>query len=104
MRKGANPYTNTVNDDVYDVDGKPTKVFANGYQPNNYNGVDLKKYKSSKGSSIPSKTTVAWRSDGVEQQVFTTGDDKYYIWYGPKNRYVEARYNPFREEWEVNLG
>ena len=106
MRKGANPYTGTVNSDLLNEDGvyDASKAFGNGYQPKYYNGEELKKYKPSKTSEITSKTPVPWRTDGVEQQVFTTGNDKYYVWYGPENRYVEARFNPFSNEWEINLG
>lgn len=105
MREGANPYTGKVNSELL-VDGEydASRAFSNGYQPRYYKNKELTAYKPPKTSSISSKTTVPWRDDGVEQQVFTTGGNKYYVWYGKENRYVEARYNPIRETWEFNLG
>jgi hypothetical protein len=64
----------------------------------------LKKYKSpsvkAPYSSIPAKVTVGWRSDGVEQQIWTDGN-KNYLWYGPENRYIEARYDLSSRSWQV---
>ena len=105
MRAGANPYTGEINADLL-VDGvyDASRAFSNGYQPKYYKGKELSTYKPSKSSNISSKTMVPWRNDGKEQQIFTTGDNKYYAWYGSENRYVEARYNPFTENWEFNIG
>ena len=99
MRQGANPYTNTVNKDVLDSEGNydKSKVFSNGYQPNNYKGTPLKK-----ADKKVNKTTVPWRDDGVEQQVWMA-DGKYYLWHGPSNKYVQARYNSKEEAWEFKL-
>ena len=99
MRQGANPYTNTVNKDVLDFEGNydKSKVFSNGYQPNNYKGTPLKK-----ADKKVNKTTVPWRDDGVEQQVWMA-DGKYYLWHGPSNKYVQARYNSKEEAWEFKL-
>ena len=104
MRAGSNPFTGDINSDLLNEFGEydPSRAFNNGYQPRYYKGNELTAYKPAKTSGITSKTTVYWRKDGVEQQVFTTGS-KYYLWYGPENRYVEAIYDPFAEEWKVNL-
>ena len=94
MRKGANPYTNTVNDDVYDIDGKPTKVFSNGYQPNNYNGKPLS--KAYEDEFIPD-----WRTDGKAQSIWTTdGGKTLYAWKGTENRYVRVKLSDDGKDWE----
>lgn len=99
MKQGANPYTGKINKDALDDDGKydSSLVFSNGYQPNNINGDPLKK-----ANKKINKTTVPWRTDGVEQQVWMA-DGKYYLWHGPSNKYVQARYNSKEEAWEFKL-
>ena len=106
MRAGSNPFTGTFNSDLLNEDGvyDASRAFDNGYQPRYYKGKVLTTYKPSKTSGITNKTEVPWRNDGVEQQIFTTGNDKYYIWYGPGNRYVEAQFDPFKNDWKFNLG
>ena len=105
MRAGANPYTGEVNSDLL-VNGKydASRAFSNGYQPKYYKGEKLETYEPEKTSKKTSKAIPPWRTDGVEQKIFTTGKDEYYAWYGPENRYVEARWNSTKECWEFNLG
>lgn len=104
MRAGANPYTGYVNADLL-VNGKydASRAFSNGYQPKYYKGKELTYYTPSKGSKETSTANVPWRDDGKQQQIFTTGKNKYYVWYGPDNRYVEARWNSTKKCWEFNL-
>ncbi len=91
MRAGSNPYTGTINKDIY------TGVFSNGYQPDNINGNKLSKFKGTKNIS---KTTfnASWRTDGAEQSVWKA-NGKYYVWVGPNNQYVEVEYNEAKNDW-----
>ena len=74
---GVNPYTGTKNSDAL-TNGKvdKSKVFSNGYQPNNVGGKKL--------SNSGEKDYV----NGVEQTVWKTSDGTKYIWDGTKNRYL----------------
>lgn len=80
---GVNPYTGKINPDVKGKDGKvdESKVFSNGYQPNNVKGKKLKEtgYKSD--------------DNGVLQNIYTTGDGHYWLWDGKSNAYEEVE-NP----------
>lgn len=69
--KGVNPYTGTVNDDIYN--GANTD---NGYQPDNINGTTLK--NTGVSTDITGKTQAIWTANG-----------KYYVWYDNLNKYVE---------------
>ena len=102
MRAGANPYTGEVNSDLL-VNGEydASRAFSNGYQPRYYKGKQLTGYTPPKNSKQTSKAYVPWREDGKQQQIFTTGENKYYAWYGPENRYVAAQWNG--KCWEFNL-
>ncbi len=99
MRAGSNPYTGKINKDALNDDGEydKSKVFSNGYQPNNYNGTVLSKLKEKDGFA---KTTfnASWRTDGVEQSIWKA-NNKYYVWVGPNNQYVEVEYNKAKNDW-----
>jgi hypothetical protein len=84
-REGTNPFSGQIHKDALNSDGEydKSKVFSNGYQPNNYNGVPLKYYDM---------TPAKWRTDGKEQKVFTA-NGKYYVWYGPDGIYKEVEYD-----------
>lgn len=84
----ANPYTNTVNSDakygVFSYNGTDT-----GYQPNNVGGAKLS--KTGKTVSELLGTTGNQGSTGInidKQNVWTTGN-KYYVWDGTLNKYVD---------------
>ncbi len=80
MRSGTNPFTNTINKDVLDEWGEydKSKVFSNGYQPNNINGKQLKQYG---GATI--------NFNGNIQKVWTTNDEDCYYWDGSANKYIK---------------
>lgn len=85
---GVNPYTDTVNKDLLDEDGRYdiTKAFSsNGYQPNNIGGQVLKKYTSKIGGIDVPMTTIV---NGDEQAIWMTPDGTKYVWRGDLNRYV----------------
>ena len=105
MRAGANPYTGYVNADLL-VNGKydASRAFSNGYQPKYYKNEELTYYTPSKDSKETSKAYVPWREDGKQQQIFTTGKNKYYAWYGKENSYVEAQWDKTDKCWKFNIG
>lgn len=76
---GINPYTGTTHKDAKGADGKvdSSKVFSNGYQPNNINGVKLK--DSGISTNITGKNQTIWQANG-----------KYWLWRGDLNKYVEV--------------
>lgn len=78
LKKGVNPYTGTKNKDVLDSEGNydKSKVFSNGYQPNNVDGNKLSKVN---GAEI--------RVNGNKQSVWKTKGGMYYYWDGAKNKY-----------------
>jgi len=80
FEEGKNPYTGTINPDAKDKDGKydSSKTFSNGYQPNNIEGKKL------------SKTGYEGTVNGVVQNVWTTGDGRYWMWDGSINDYFEV--------------
>ena len=99
MRAGSSPYTGEIHKDALNEDGEydKSKVFSNGYQPNNYNGSPLSKLKEKDG--FPKTTfNASWRTDGVEQSVWKA-NGKYYVWVGPNNQYVEVEYNEAKNDW-----
>jgi len=80
LDSNVNPFTGSRNKDtLFDGTNKvdPTKVFGNGYQPNNINGVKLKSVD---------KTEVY---PGAVQSVWQAGNKKY-VWDGQSNKYVEV--------------
>lgn len=83
VEAGVNPYTGTKNTDILGTDKKgntiidPSKVFRNGYQPNNINGQKL------------SKSGITDVVNGVTQNVWKTPDGKLWIWDGTKNKYLQ---------------
>ncbi len=80
MRAGTNPFTNNINKDVLDEWGEfdKSKVFSNGYQPNNINGVSLKQYGNA---------TITF--NGQNQKVWTTNGKDCYYWDGSVNKYIK---------------
>lgn len=80
MPKGSNPYTGLVHNDAK-TDGAydPTKVFSNGYQPNNINGKDL----------TPSGAEITIKDTDKPRNVWHTTGLNYYYWDGRKNKYVK---------------
>lgn len=75
---GTNPYTGGIHKDAK-TNGKydSSKVFSNGYQPNNINGTKLK--NSGMSTSITGKNQTVWEANG-----------KYWLWRGDLNQYVEV--------------
>lgn len=90
MRAGTNPFTNTINKDVFDEWGEydKSKVFSNGYQPNNINGKQLKQYGSA---------TINF--NGNIQKVWTTNGEDCYYWDGSTNKYIKLS-----EEEKISIG
>ena len=78
---GVNPYCGYMHEDAKDKNGvyDPSKVYSNGYQPNNIGGKKLV-LEQKKGFSI----------NGNTQNVFKCGD-KYYVWDGANNEYFEVK-------------
>jgi len=76
--KGTNPFTGTINKDLYDAKGNLnlSQAFQNTYQPNNINGVPLKS----------AKVTINYK--GQDQNVWKA-DSNYYMWDGEKNKYLK---------------
>ena len=77
--KGVNPYTQTQNPDIFDEDGRidSSKVFKNGYQPNNVDGSKL------------SKTGEQEYVNGVLQNVWKDEEGNLWIWDGTQNKYID---------------
>lgn len=78
--KGTNPFTGTINTDLYNDKGvlDLSKAFQNTYQPNNIKGVPLK----SAGATINYK--------GQNQNIWKLGSSKkYYLWDGESNKYLK---------------
>ena len=81
--EGTNPYTGTKNKDILGKDDKgntvvdSSKVFSNGYQPNNINGTKLT--NSGMSTSITGKEQTIWEANG-----------KYWLWRGDLNKYIEV--------------
>lgn len=69
---GINPYTGKMNPDA------ENGTFNNGYQPDNVGGVKLKEsgYESD--------------DNGVMQNIYTTGDGRYWLWNGVLNKYEQV--------------
>lgn len=75
---GVNPYTGTMNKDVRGADGyyDPSRVFDNGYQPNNIDGEKL----------YP--TDASWTVYDREQKVFELkSSGEFYVWRGDLGKY-----------------
>lgn len=86
LAAGVSPHTGTVNKDLYDENGHydSSKAFAaNGYQPNNINGVKLKEAKLKSDGS-----TAKYEVYGVEQTIWKA-NGKFYLWDKRQNKYVE---------------
>lgn len=90
MKPGQNPFTGTFHPDVMTrgVFDK-TKVFSNGYQPNNIGGKPLKRGvgKDKDGKTV--NFTINY--GGNNQTVWTTGGSNYYTWDGANGRYIKVR-------------
>lgn len=74
FRRGTNPYTNTVNENV------KYGTFDNGYQPNNMG----------KDKPLKLADAMAFNINGQTQNVFKC-DGKYYVWDGTENDYFEVK-------------
>ena len=70
LKKGVNPYTQSVNRDI------DNGALTNGYQPNNVDGEKL----SSTGKKVPVY--------GRDQNVWQTQDGTQYVWIGRENKYI----------------
>lgn len=77
------------------TDGKvdPDKVFSNGYQPNNINGYELKKYGKTVGQVFGDSygmTGANLNNQNIWQYTTKNGTTKYAIWDGSQNKYVDV--------------
>lgn len=102
MPKGSNPYTGYVNGDAKDENGNfdPSKVFSNGYQPNNYKGDELSAYNpetNAKYKDAPKTFTPHWRE--TPQTVWQTANSNCYVWVGPNNEYRRVEYSDKEKDW-----
>ena len=96
----ANPYTGKVNPDakygVFSYNGTDS-----GYQPNNVDGKKLSKSGYTAGQIFDNS---AYGSTGISlnnQSVWKTSDNKYYVWDGSINDYIDvtSKVN-FRENYQ----
>ena len=82
---GINPYTNTRNPDA------KNGTFSNGYQPDNVGGKKLK------------ETGYEDDRNGKWQNIYTTGDGRYWVWNGKLNEYEQVK-NPEPDRSDLNSG
>lgn len=100
LDKGINPFTGTINKDLYtkdDVTGKlvydPSNAFSGGYQPNNYTvetNATTKSNKTAGQNYKVSKTGAVVGYNGQNQNVWKAGDSgEYVVWDGTQNKYIQ---------------
>lgn len=79
-KAGVNPYTGTINKDLYNAQGKydPTLAKGNGYQP-----LYVGKNKLSNTGEVITDP------NGANRSIYKTDNKKNYIWNGADNKYVE---------------
>ena len=85
----ANPYTNTVNPDaqygVFEWSENP----GTGYQPNNIGGEKLSKTGKTVSEMLGTTGNTGSTGISVDNQNVWTVNDRYYVWDGSQNSYVD---------------
>ena len=67
-----------------------SKVFSNGYQPNNYNGVKLEKSGKTVAEIFGSGQMYGSTGANLDSQQVWKAGNKYLVWDGSQNKYIDV--------------